>query len=100
MFRRSHGDTIPASTADANRSAKWEQRLRGSWVYGVVAAVTVGLTDLSNSVQMVSLAVVTGFLWPAAYWIVRGYVKHPEPREKLWAMPFNGSGVRTDSAQD
>jgi hypothetical protein len=99
-FRRSHGDTISASTAKTNRSAKWAQRLRGSWVYGVVAVVTVGLMDLSNSVQMVSLAVVTGFLWPAAYWIVRGYVKHPERREKLWATPFNASGVRTDSARD
>ena len=99
-FRRTHGDKISPLAGTANGSAKRAQRLRVAWVYGVVAAVTVPLTDLSNSVQMVSLAVVTGFLWPAAYWIVRGYVKHPELREKLWAMPFNGSGVRTDSAQD
>jgi hypothetical protein len=57
--------------------------------------------DLSNSVQLVYLAVLTGFLWPMAYWIVRGYVKHPERREKLWALsPLDASRGRTGSAPD
>jgi hypothetical protein len=100
-FRRSHGDNSSGSTASTSRSTKWQERLRAPWVAGVVAASTVALMDLSNSVQMVYLAVLTGFLWPMAYWIVRAYVKHPERRERLWARsPFDGNRARTDSARD
>lgn len=100
-FRRSHGDTSSASTTRTNGSTKWQKRLQRPWLYGLIAAATVGLMDLSNSTQMVYLAVLTGFLWPAAYWIVRAYAKHPERREQLWARsPFDVGRVRAGSARD
>src|SRR3954451_10767130 len=98
-FRRSHGDNVSGST-NPNGSTKWQKRLQRPWAVAVVAAATVGLMDLSNSTQMVYLAVLTGFMWPMVYWNVRAFVKHPERREKLWAMPFNASSVPTDSAGD
>ena len=42
------------------------------------------MSNFSNAVQIVFLAAATGFMWPATYWIVRAYAKHPELRERLW----------------
>jgi membrane protease YdiL (CAAX protease family) len=99
-FRRSHSDNSSAPMASTNGSTKWQKRFQG-WVAAVVAVATIGLMGLSNSTQMVYLAVLTGFLWPMAFWIVRAYVKHPERRETLWARsPFDASSVRTGSARD
>jgi hypothetical protein len=93
-FRRSHGEqNAESATAEANRPKRWVRRLAGPWAYGLVAAGIVAMMNLSHATQMVFLAAATGFMWPATYWIVRAYVKHPELREKLWTRsPLAGAG--------
>jgi hypothetical protein len=83
-FRGSHGDeNADPATNEGNRPKRWVRWLQGAWVYGLVAAGVVAMSNFSNATQIVFLAAATGFMWPATYWIVRAYVKHPELRERL-----------------
>jgi hypothetical protein len=78
-FSRSHGDVLPTRPTKRKFPKK-----AGSWapMLGVIASSF--LLRFSNSVQMVGLALVSGFMWPGFYWITRAFVKHPNRRERLW----------------
>jgi hypothetical protein len=85
-FRRSHGDVLPTTAPRKipNRWARWGP------VLGVVLSAT--LLNFRGTVQLLGLAVIVGFMWPALYWIIRSFLKHPQRRERLW----NGRAARRD----
>jgi hypothetical protein len=79
-FRRSHGG-CQAPKPPVRRISQTRERWRLLLGVGVVGL----LLSLNESVQMIGLALVSGFVWPAFYWITRSFVRRPELRQRLWS---------------
>jgi hypothetical protein len=76
-FRRLDGAREP--TPASPRARKLE-------TWGPVGGVIVStmLLTFPENVQVVAMSCVTGFMWPAFYWVTRSFVVDPVRRAKLW----------------